>query len=56
MATTEEWIDELKSISVLELAERLLDRLDALGELEHGNALELLDPLLGRRHLSPLVS
>ena len=28
-------------------AERLLERLDALGELEHGDALELLDPLLG---------
>src|SRR3954452_14885985 len=28
-------------------AELLLERLDALAELEHGNALELLDPLLG---------
>src|ERR671923_132908 len=28
-------------------AELLLERLDALGELEHGDALELLDPLLG---------
>ena len=28
-------------------AERLLERLDALGQLEHGDALELVDPLLG---------
>ena len=28
-------------------AELLLERLDALGELEHGDRLELVDPLLG---------
>src|SRR6185369_48595 len=28
-------------------AELLLERLDALGELEHGDRLELLDPILG---------
>ncbi len=28
-------------------AELLLERFDALGELEHGDALELLDPSLG---------
>src|ERR687893_552445 len=28
-------------------AELLLERLDALGELEHGDLLELVDPLLG---------
>src|SRR3954452_23385182 len=33
-------------------AELLLERLDALGELEHRDALELVDPLLGRSHVS----
>src|SRR5207247_231946 len=31
-------------------AELLLERLDALAELEHGDALELVDPFLGRGH------
>ena len=37
-------------------AELLLERLDPLGELEHGDALQLLDPVLSchfRRHLAP---
>src|SRR3954452_18518726 len=33
-------------------AELLLERLDALGQLEHRDALELVDPLLGRSHVS----
>src|SRR3954447_5970553 len=32
-------------------AELLLERLDALGELEHGDALQLIDPLLGGHRL-----
>src|ERR687886_269676 len=32
-------------------AELLLERLDALGQLEHRDALQLVDPLLGRRHV-----
>ena len=33
-------------------AELLLERLDALGELEHGDRLELFDPILGAgRHV-----
>ena len=85
--STQDWIEELKGISVLELAERikaleeefgvsaaavaapaaaaaggggcdrrghggrryaelLLERFDALGQLEHRDALELLDPVL----------
>src|SRR3954447_8076531 len=32
-------------------AELLLERLDALGQLEHRDALELVDPLLGRSHV-----
>src|SRR2546423_7596161 len=36
-------------------AELLLERLDALGQLEHGDALELVDPLLGGGHGCPLL-
>src|SRR5947209_7058222 len=35
-------------------SELLLERLDALSELEHGDALQLVDPLLRRRHLALL--
>src|SRR5205085_2470490 len=37
-------------------AERLLERLDALGELEDGDRLELVNPLLGGGHASSLSS
>src|SRR5690606_37456224 len=32
-------------------AELLFERLDALGQLEHGDALELVDPVLGGSHV-----
>src|SRR5205085_4718845 len=37
-------------------AERLLERLDPLGQLEHRDALELVDPLLRGGHHSSLVA
>src|SRR4051794_331262 len=37
-------------------AELLLERLDALGQLEHRDALQLVDPLLGRSHVVPPVA
>src|SRR3954466_3256499 len=36
-------------------AELLLERLDALGQLEHRDALQLFDPLFSRRHRSALL-
>ena len=36
-------------------AERLLERLDALGELEHRDALQLVDPFLGGGHGAVLL-
>ena len=88
-SSTQEWIDELKQISVLELSERikaleeefgvsatavaaaapaggggcrsghggrghaelLLERLDALRELQHRNGLELFDPFCSSTHV-----
>ena len=38
--STEDWIEELKSISVLE-------RFDPLGEFKDRDAFQLLDPVLG---------
>src|ERR1700758_2515659 len=40
MATTEEWIDELKSISVLELSERIKALEEAVGVLEAAAEVE----------------
>src|SRR3954452_1028834 len=37
-------------------AELLLERLDALGQLEPRDALQLVDPLLGRSHVVPPVA